>query len=128
MTNLDKVSAALAEWAFNVAKAILPSFKIAPNSKLGNLMGLIGANPATYNIWNELGFLAEPLIQTMVTPLVRSALGGIPDESIPELANKFVDSFIEQARRKGDVDVFGIKLGENAFEGLKQILANRMEE
>lgn len=128
MTNLDKVSAALAEWGFNVVKSILPNFKIAPGSKLGSFMGLIGADPARYNIWNELGFLAEPLIETMVTPMVRSALGGIPDEQIPELANKFVDSFIEQARKKGDIDVFGIRMGADAFEGLKQILANRMEE
>ena len=68
MTNIDKVSLALSEWAFNVAKAFLPQFKIPVGGKLGGLMQLIGADPATYNVWNELGFLAEPLIQTMAQP------------------------------------------------------------
>lgn len=128
MTNLDKVSAALAEWGFNVAKSILPTFKIAPNSKLGYLMGLIGQDPARYNVWNELGFLAEPMLQTIVTPMVNRALGSIPDEQIPELAGKFVDSFIEQAEKKGSVNLFGIEVDKGDFEELKQILANKMEE
>ena len=126
MTNLDKVSAGLSEWAFNVAKAVLPHFKISPNSTLGHMMGLIGADPVTYNVWNELGFLAEPLIQSFTTPAVNKLLGGIPDEQIPELVNKYVDAFIKQAQEKGSVDLFGLKLGANAFEGLKDIMSKRL--
>ena len=119
---------ALSEWAFNVAKSVLPKIKIVPDSKVGHLMGMLGADPMKYNIWNELGFLAEPLIQTMVTPVVNKMLAGIPDEQIPELAQKFVDSFIEQANKKGSVNIFGLDLGSNAFEGLKDILTAKMEE
>lgn len=122
MTNVDKVSAALGEWGFNVAKAFLPQFKIPVGGKLGGLMQLIGADPATYNIWNELGFLAEPMIQTIVTPAVNKMLGGIPDEQIPELANKFIDSFIQRAEEKGAVNLFGIELGKASFERLKEIV------
>ena len=81
MTNIDKVSLAVSEWGFNVAKAFLPQFKIPVGGKLGGLMQLIGANPATYNIWNELGFLAEPVIQTMVTPTMYKMLNGIPENT-----------------------------------------------
>ena len=128
MTNLDKVSLALSQWAFNVAKSVLPKVQIVPNSPIGHLMGIIGADPAKYNIWNELGFLAEPLIQTAVTPMVNKMLAGIPDEQIPELAQKFVDSFVEQAKKKGSVNLFGLDLGANAFEGLKEILTEQMEK
>ena len=128
MTNLDKVSAALGQWGFNVAKSILPQFKIPVGGKLGGLMQLIGADPATYNIWNELGFLAEPLIQTIVTPAVYRMLGSIPDEQIPELAMKFVDSFIQRAEEKGRVNLFGIELGKSTFERLKEILSRQFEE
>ena len=126
MTNVDKVSAALSEWGFKVAKSVLPNISIPANSKLGHLMGMIGVNPATYSIWNELGFLAEPIIQTMVTPAVQKMLSGIPDEQIPDLARKYVDAFVKQAHEKGSVNVFGIELGANAFEGLRDILNQKL--
>ena len=128
MTNIDKVSLALSEWAFNVAKAFLPQFKIPVGGKLGGLMQMIGADPAKYNIWNELGFLAEPLIQTMVTPAVGRLMGGIPDEQVPELAMNFVDSFIKRAEEKGSVNLFGVELGQGTFERLKEILESKFSE
>ena len=128
MTNLDKISIALSEWAFNIAKSVLPQMHIPANSSLGHLMGLIGADPSTYNIWNELGFLAEPMIQTLVTPAVNKMLGNIPDEQLPELADKYVSAFVQQAKKKGSVNVFGFELGTDAFEGLRDILKNKMEE
>ena len=128
MTNIDKVSLALSEWAFNVAKAFLPQFKIPVGGKLGGLMQMIGADPAKYNIWNELGFLAEPLIQTMVTPAVGRLMGGIPDEQVPELAMKFVDSFIKRAEEKGGVNLFGLEIGQSTFERLKEIMESKFSE
>ena len=128
MTNLDKISLALSEWAFNVAKTALPQVRIPANSTLGHLMGLIGGDPASYNIWNELGFLAEPLIETAVTPAVRKMLGGIPDELLPDLATKYVDAFVARAQEKGSVNLFGLELGPKAFEGLKSILAAKFNE
>ena len=128
MTNIDKVGLALSEWAFNVAKAFLPQFKIPVGGKLGGLMQMIGADPAKYNIWNELGFLAEPLIQTAVTPAINRLLAGIPDEQVPEVAMKFVDSFIKRAEEKGSINVFGIELGQGSFERLKEILERKMSE
>lgn len=128
MTNIDKVSIALSEWAFNVAASILPKFKVPANSSLGHLMGILGADPATYNIWKELGFLAEPAIQMFVTPAVNKMLSGFPDEQIPQLAMKFADSFLEQVKEKGSVNLFGLELGKDAFEGLKEILTDKLEE
>lgn len=127
MTNIDKVSLALSEWAFNVAKALLPHFKIPVGGKLGGLMQLLGQDPATYNIWNELGFLAEPIIQTAVTPAVSQMLSGIPDEQIPDIAMKFVDSFIKRAEEKGSVNVFGLELGQSSFVRLKEIMESKFK-
>ena len=126
MTNIDKVSLAVSEWAFNIAKSFLPQFKIPVGGKLGGLMQLIGADPATYNIWNELGFLAEPLIQSVVTPALNRMMSGMPDEQIPELAMKFVNSFIKRAEEKGSVNLFGIELGKSSFERLKELLESKM--
>lgn len=125
MTNIDKVSLAVSEWAFNVAKAFLPQFKIPVGGKLGGFMQILGQDPANYNIWNELGFLAEPLIQTAVTPAVNKMLSSIPDEQVPDIAMKFVDSFIKQAEEKGGVNLFGLELGKGSFERLKEILESK---
>ena len=127
MANIDKVSLALSEWSFNVAKAFLPQFKIPVGGKLGGLMQILGQDPATYSIWNELGFLAEPMIQTVVTPAVHKMLNGIPDEQVPELANKFIDSFIARAEEQGSVNLFGLELGKPSFERLKEIMNSKME-
>ena len=127
MTNVDKIISAISEWGFNIVKNILPNFTIPVNSTLGHMMGLIGVNPVEYNIWNELGFLAEPLIQTMVSPAISKMLDGIPEEQVPELAMKFVESFINRANEKGSVNVFGIELGKASFERLKEIIEEKLQ-
>lgn len=124
MTNIDKVSAALSEWLFNVASSILPKMKIPTESPIGKFMyGILGVNPANYNIWKELGFLAEPTIQVMVAPMVSKLLSAVPEDQIQEIVQKYADALLEKAQEKGSVNVFGIELGANAFEGLKEILA-----
>lgn len=128
MTNIDKVSLAVSEWSFNVAKAFLPSFKIPIGGKLGGFMQMLGADPATYNVWNELGFLAEPLIQSMVAPTLNRVMSGMPDEQIPDLAMKFVDSFIQRAEEKGSVNLFGLEIGKSSFERLKELLESKFSE
>lgn len=127
MTNLDKISAALSEWLFNVAKSALPQVRIPANSSVGHLMGMLGADPATYNVWNELGFLAEPLIKTTITPMLNRALQGFPDEQLPELAQSYADAFLARAQERGSVNLFGMELGPKAFQGLKDILTNRLQ-
>lgn len=128
MTNIDKASAALSEWAFNIMSNIMPSYSIPKNSRLGGVMqAFLGIDPASYNVWKELGFLAEPMIQTMVTPAVRRMLEGMPDEQIPEIAEKFVDAFYKQAQEKGSVSLFGLDVGPKAFDALREILAKKME-
>jgi hypothetical protein len=128
MTNIDKVSAALSEWLFNVAANILPNFSIPAESPIGKFMyGILGVNPANYNIWKELGFLAEPTIQVMVSPMVNKLLGAVPDDQIKEIADKYVDALLAQAEEKGSVNVFGIELGPKSFEGLKSILASKFK-
>lgn len=129
MTNIDKVSAALSEWLFNVAASVLPKVKIPTESPIGKFMyGILGVNPANYNIWKELGFLAEPTIQVMVTPMVTKVLGAVPDDQVKEIAEKYVDALLAQAQDKGSVNLFGIELGANAFEGLKDILASKFSK
>jgi hypothetical protein len=52
-------------------------------------------------------------------------LSSIPDEQVPDIAMKFVDSFIKQAEEKGGVNLFGLELGKGSFERLKEILESK---
>lgn len=129
MSNIDKVSAALSEWAFNVAASILPKVKIPNESPIGKFMyGILGVDPSSYNIWKELGFLAEPTIQVMLSPMLIKFLGAVPDSQIKEVAEKYADALLSRAQEKGGVNVFGVQLGPKAFEGLKDILASKFEQ
>lgn len=129
MSNIDKVSAALSEWLFNVAASVLPKVKIPTNSPIGKFMyGILGIDPANYSIWKELGFLAEPTIEMMVSPLVSKFLAAVPDDQIKAIVDKYVDALIAEANDKGSVNVFGVELGANAFQGLKDILATKFHK
>lgn len=129
MTSIGKVSVAVSEWGFNVAKSVLPKINIPTESAIGKFMyGILGVNPASYNVWNELGFLAEPMIQSLVSPMVGRLMSGIPEEQVKDIAMKFADAFVKQAREKGSVNLFGLEMGENAFADLRAILASKFED
>ena len=129
MTGIDKVSVAMSEWGFNVAKSVLPKINIPTESAIGKFMyGILGVNPASYNVWNELGFLAEPMIQSLVSPMVGRLMRGIPEEQVKDIAMKFADAFVKQAREKGSVNLFGLEMGENAFADLRAILASKFKD
>ena len=123
MTSLEKVSSALSEWGFKVASSFLPDIKIPSGSMIGRFMyGLLGVDPSRYNPWDELGFIAEPMMKVMITPTIEKFLSGLPEEKIEDFSFQMVDSFIKQAKSKGSLNVFGIQLKEDAFIGLKEIM------
>lgn len=126
MNNTDKLVEAITEWLENVAMSALPQISIPPTSSIGRMMsGFFGINPAKYNVWAELGFLLNPTIRTFVEPKLRQYLANIPEDNIKGMAMSYADALLEQANAKGSVNVFGIELGKNAFEGLKTILSNK---
>ena len=127
MTASEMVGSAVSEWLFKVAASIFPKVHIPTESAIGKFMyGILGINPASYNVWNELGFLAEPTIQVMVVPLLNQYLGGMSDEQIKEVAMKYVDAMVAEVERKGSINLFGLELQADAFRDLKRIMAEKI--
>jgi hypothetical protein len=123
MKNADILILAVSEWLGKIASSILPQIKIPPQSAIGKMMqGFLGINPAQYNVWNELGFLLTPTMQSFVEPQLRKYLASVPDESIKDMAMTYADALLKQAQEKGAVNMFGVQLGPNTFDGLKGIL------
>lgn len=126
---VDKVTSALSQWLFNVAKSILPKVNIPSESAVGKFMyGILGINPASYNVWNELGFLAQPTIQAFVTPMLNKFFSGMSEEQVKEIVKGYINAMIEEVDRKGSINLFGMELRKDAFEDLRRIMNDRIGE
>lgn len=126
MRSIEKLNEAIAEWGMNVAKSILPQVQIPANSGIGRMMsGFLGIDLSTYNIYNELGFLLKPTLNTMVRPYLYKFLGSMTDEEVEDIAMEYVEAMQKQAAEKGYINVFGVQLGKDAFDGLHTIITNK---
>lgn len=124
---IKSITNGLSEWLENVIASALPKINISPNGTIGKMMsGFFGIDLSTYNVWKELGFLAQPMIQNFVSPALSKYLAMIPEEKLEEAVMSLVDAMIQQAEKNGYVNVFGIQLGKNAFQGLKDILNEKI--
>ena len=124
---IESITTGISEWLENVIASALPKVAISPNGTIGKVMnGFFGIDLTTYNVWKELGFLAQPMIQNFVAPAIGKYLAMIPEEKLEEAVMSLVDAMIAQAEKNGYVNVFGIQLGKNAFQGLKDILNEKI--
>jgi hypothetical protein len=123
MSNIEKLSEILTEWLSNVASSVLPKVSIAPTSSIGRVMnGFFGIDLGSYNVWNELGFLAKPAINSFVQPMLVKYLSFMPEEKIKSTALEMVGAMVKQAEMKGYVNLFGIQIGKNAFDDLHMMI------
>jgi hypothetical protein len=88
------------------------------------MSGVFNIDLTSYNVWNELGFLATPVINAFSKPMLQQYLSLIPEEQIKEVALNMVNAMVEQANAKGYVNIFGVEVGRNAFEDLKRMVEN----
>jgi hypothetical protein len=124
---IEGITIGISEWLENVIASALPKVTINPSGGIGKVMnGFFGIDLSTYNVWKELGFLAQPMIQNFVAPAIGKYLAMIPEDKLEEAVMSLVDAMIAQAEKNGYVNVFGIQLGKNAFQGLKDILEKKV--
>jgi hypothetical protein len=128
MASIDKLSEALTEWGMNVAKSVLPNVKIPPQSGIGGFMAMLGVDIRTYNIYDELGFLLKPTMRRVIQPTLAKYLGGMTDAEVEEMAMEYVEAMREKATEKGYINLFGVQVGANAFDGLRDILTAKFNE
>lgn len=128
MSSIDKLAEALTEWGMNVAKSVLPNVKIPPQSGIGSFMQMLGIDPISYNIYNELGFLLKPTMRRFIQPTLARYLGGMTDAEVEEMALEYAEAMREKANERGYINLFGIQVGANAFDGLKDILTAKFNE
>jgi hypothetical protein len=128
MSSIDKLSEALTEWGMNVAKSVLPNVKIPPQSGIGSFMQMLGVDIRTYSIYDELGFLLKPTMRRFIQPTLIKYLNGMSDAEVEEMVMEYAEAMREKANEKGYINLFGIQVGANAFDGLKDILTAKFNE
>lgn len=90
------------------------------------MQGFLGIDLASYSVYKELGFLLEPTVQSAIKPMLTKYLSSFSDDEVRELAMMYAESFKKQAHERGYVNLFGIELGANAFDGLCDILTKHL--
>lgn len=128
MASIDKLSEALTEWGMNVAKSVLPNVKIPPQSGIGSFMQMLGVDIRTYSIYDELGFLLKPTMRRVIQPTLTKYLSGMTDAEVEEMAMEYAEAMREKASERGYINLFGVQVGANAFDGLKEILTNKFNQ
>jgi hypothetical protein len=125
MNSIKTLSAALTEWAMVVVKSGMPQLVVPPDSTIGRMMLFMGVNPATYNIYNELGFLLQPTLKTYIDPMLVKFFKDMSDEEVMSVAMAYIDACEQHPNEQGYVNLFGIELGANAFAGLRDIIKSK---
>jgi hypothetical protein len=121
MSNLEVFTQALHSWIKPIlTNDILPVVTLPDNKWTGAIGSLFGVNFGSYNIMNEFSFLLDPVINNFIQPKIAGLLKNIKDEDLPRVVNEFVDSFINEAKSKGGVNVLGYNFGEVAFTNFRE--------
>jgi hypothetical protein len=67
-------------------------------------------------------------MRRFIQPTLAKYLGGMTDAEVEEMAMEYAEALRTQAMEKGYVNIFGIQVGANAFDGLKDILTDKFNK
>lgn len=120
MLNIDALIKSVITWIKPIVLQAIPSVNVPANSKIAGSIGkFFGVDLSSYNIIQEFSFLAEPILDNYLAPVLKSRLSQIPDEAVPQVANSFIDACIKQASDKGFINIYGFEFSAQSFQNLK---------
>lgn len=97
-SNAEKLATVVAYWARPAISQVattklmqLPMMQSAQASLMGS--GIVGSG---YNLAMDIQPFVEPLINSLITPMLNRYFEGMPDEAIPKTARAIVDKMKQQ--------------------------------
>ena len=97
-SNAEKLATVVAYWARPAISQVattklvqLPLMQSAQASLMAS--GMVGSG---YSLASDIQPFVEPIINSLVTPMLNRYFGGIPDEAIPKTARAIVDKMKQQ--------------------------------
>lgn len=109
MSNAEKITSALIDWANPMLDDIAAQV-IGKNQTMTVATEWIKkyfpVSPE-YSLWNDLKFLASPLMQTSISRMMTQGIQslGLSDEELPEYARGILTSIRQEAESKGQLQL-----------------------
>lgn len=109
MTNAEKITSALIDWANPMLDDIAAQV-IGKNQTMTVATEWIRKYfpvSAEYSLWNDLKFLASPLMQTGISRMMTQGIQslGLADEELPEYVRGILASIRQEAESKGQLQL-----------------------
>lgn len=107
MSNIDTLSGIIIDWAKPMIDDIALQIVNGSDSITRANAWIKKYFPVSqnYSIWNDISFLALPLLSVSITPFLENAVNkiGITDEMIPKYIRDIADAMYKEAETKGEV-------------------------
>ena len=107
MSNIDTLSGIIIDWAKPMIDDIALQIVNGSDSITRANAWIRKYFPVSqnYSIWNDISFLALPLLSVSITPFLENAVNkiGITDEMIPKYIKDIADAMYKEAETKGEV-------------------------
>lgn len=107
MRNIDTLSGIIVDWAKPMIDDIALQIVNGSDSITRANAWIRKYFPVSqnYSIWNDISFLALPLLSVSITPFLENAVNkiGITDEMIPKYIRDIADAMYKEAETKGEV-------------------------
>lgn len=107
MRNIDTLSGIIIDWAKPMIDDIALQIVNGSDSITRANAWIKKYFPVSqnYSIWNDISFLALPLLSISITPFLANAISkiGITDEMIPKYIRDIADAMYKEAETKGEV-------------------------
>ena len=107
MRNIDTLSGIIIDWAKPMIDDIALQIVNGSDSITRANAWIKKYFPVSqnYSIWNDISFLALPLLSVSITPFLENAVNkiGITDEMIPKYIKDIADAMYKEAETKGEV-------------------------
>lgn len=107
MSNVDILSGIIVDWAKPMIDDIASQIVNGSDSITRANAWIKKYFPVSqnYSIWNDISFLALPLLSVSITPFLENAVNkiGITDEMIPKYIRDIADAMYKEAETKGEV-------------------------
>ena len=107
MRNIDTLSGIIIDWAKPMIDDIALQIVNGSDSITRANAWIRKYFPVSqnYSIWNDISFLALPLLSVSITPFLENAVSkiGITDEMIPKYIKDIADAMYKEAETKGEV-------------------------
>lgn len=107
MRNIDTLSGIIIDWAKPMIDDIALQIVNGSDSITRANAWIKKYFPVSqnYSIWNDISFLALPLLSVSITPFLENTVNkiGITDEMIPKYIRDIADAMYKEAETKGEV-------------------------